>query len=130
MSAVDELWAATRNLPHIDANALARAVENAVAADSLDYRSRLLVRDSVRALETHWGKQRFQHWLNQSPNRDRIELAYDAPSKSDEVAFPYLASRVMDAIQLETVLQLLRELSGHLNQPTRIVIGGSIALVL
>src|SRR5436189_6142282 len=127
MSAVDELWAVTRRVPHVDAMALARAVEAAATCESLDYRSRLLVRDSVRALEAHWGRARVRKWLSKSPNRQRIQQALVMPGDG-EMAFPYLKERVVDAIKPETVLELLRELSLYIEHPVRIVIGGSIAL--
>src|SRR6266542_5335730 len=48
-SAVDELWSVARQQPQVDANALARAVE-AACTEPLDYRTRLLIRDSISAL--------------------------------------------------------------------------------
>src|SRR4051794_14122551 len=63
--AVDELWAVARQTPHVDAETLARAIEAAVDSEPLDYRTRLLIRDGVRALEAKWGS-RFQSWLSSS----------------------------------------------------------------
>ncbi len=49
-----DLRTVTRCYPSLDAARLARAVESAVAStERLDYRTRLLVRDSVAALERH-----------------------------------------------------------------------------
>src|SRR5688572_10779736 len=44
--------------------------------------------------------------------------------------FPFLCEQLMDVTKPETVMQLLRELSLHIRQPTQLVIGGSIALIL
>ena len=128
-SAVDELWSVARQQPQVDANALARAVE-AACTEPLDYRTRLLIRDSISALRDCWGNDCFSRWLEQSSKRMQIERAAAHRSPDDEVAFPYLSRNVVDPIQPETVLQLLREISSHVTAPTRLVIGGSIALVL
>jgi hypothetical protein len=70
---VDQLWSVAGTLPHVDANAPAEAVA-AAAQDpsSLDYRTRLLIRDSLEALDNHWGKTRLEQWLSQSCDRLRI----------------------------------------------------------
>src|SRR6266536_3321905 len=132
--AVDDLWMVAGGLPHVDANALAAAVESAVRSpEILDYRTRLLVRDSLHALRAHWGDSRFQAWLDRSPVRAEIEAAAD-PSyfdpDPDEIGFPSLERRVMDVIHPDQVQRFLRDLSARLTRPTRLVIGGSIALIL
>ncbi|MDQ3439483.1 MAG: DUF6036 family nucleotidyltransferase [Planctomycetota bacterium] len=130
--AVDELWSVARNAARVDAGHLARAVE-AAADDSLDYRTRLLIRDSLRALEDHWGAERFREWLFHSPRRTQIECASN-PERFDadpnEVGFPSLEKRVVDAILPETINRFLRDLSLRVAHPTRLVIGGSIPLLL
>jgi hypothetical protein len=128
-TAVDELWALAQRTPHVDADALARAVEAAVTSAALDYRSRLLVRDSVRALERYWGRDRFARWLAQSPGRASIEDA-SVTDGSEQRGFPNLQRRVMDVVQPEQVERFLRDLSRHVSKPTRLVVGGSTALIL
>src|SRR5437667_4589498 len=132
--AVDELWAVAGTAPHVDASALARAVETVMSdAGPLDYRTRLLIRDSLAALEAHWGPERFSDWLARSPWRSQIEHACD-PKTFDggpgDIGFPSLRRRVVDAIQPEVIERFLREISRRVSQPTRIVIGGSIPLIL
>ncbi len=125
----------TRHGARVDADQLARAVEQASDADpdALDYRTRLLIRDSVRALEAHWGRARLQVWLHASPRRLAIERACD-PAFFDadptEVGFPSLERRVVDAIQPETINRFFRDLSFRVSRPTRLVVGGSIPLML
>ena len=102
-------------------------------ADALDYRTRLLIRDSLRALHAHWGADGFESWLRQSPHRTALQQLCDTAamqSAADDEGFPTLKRRIVNAIKPETVVQLLRELSAHVAQPTRLVIGGSIALLL
>ena len=131
--AVDELWSVASGTPHVDAAALARAVEGAVTDEPSDYRTRLLVRDSLRALEYHWGRERFEQWLKNSRRRASIELAGDRASLNDtdeERGFPTLRRRVMDVVQPEAIDRFLRELSTHVRKPTRMVMGRSIALIM
>jgi hypothetical protein len=128
--AVDELWAVARQTPHVDAEALARAVEAAAAEEPLDYRTRLLIRDSVAALESHWGHARLNGWLEHSANRDRIEYTLSSSFEKNEIAFPSLGRRVVDPIRAETVLEALRALSIRVSRPSRMVIGGAIAVIL
>ena len=125
--AVDELWAVIRAGPQVDADALARAVERAAASDSLDFRTRLLVRDSVRALTSHWDEARLRSWLSDRPNVAAICADMNAP---DDEGFPSLPRRIVDATRPGAILNLIRELSVHVTQPTRLTIGGSTALIL
>jgi hypothetical protein len=134
-SVVDELWSVARDSVHVNAEALARALENVAAdrAGELDYRTRLLVRDGVAALRAHWGDARFSAWIHHSAQRQHLEVVCQSPpmrmALSDE-GFPTLARRLVNPIDPATVLQLLRELSTHVTQPTQLVIGGSIAVML
>ena len=133
--AVDELWTVAINTPYVDAAALASAIEAAAEnpAESLDYRTRLLIRDGLHALEGHWGRDRFSRWLSQSPVRDNIERARD-PEYFDkdpqEIGFPSLSRRVVDVTKPETVLEFFRLLSRHVRRPIRLNVGGSLALIL
>jgi hypothetical protein len=132
--AVDELWAVAGTSPDVDSAALARAVEMAAGdTDSLDYRTRLLIRDSLAALEARWGRERFANWLARSPWRSQIQDACDPKSFDGgpgDIGFPSLRRRVVDVIRPETIERFLREISQRVSQPTRIVIGGSIPLIL
>jgi hypothetical protein len=119
----------------VDPDELARAVEDAVGAqfDSLDYRTRLLVRDGLDALRSYWGAVRFDTWFARSPQRDalnRLRRDDTIASTPPDDGFPTLAGRLVKPTDRNTVMQLLRELSAHVTQPTRLVIGGSIAMLL
>jgi hypothetical protein len=131
-NAVEDLWSITHAGPYIDASKLARAVEHA-ATEPLDYRSRLLIRDSLAALESHWGFERFHEWLTRSPVHTKIEQARDPDyfdKDPEEIGFPSLVHRVMDPTTPKAVQQFFRELSTLVLQPTRLVVGGSLALIL
>jgi hypothetical protein len=103
-TAADELWRVTRDAPAIDADTLVRALEAvADSPDPLDVRTRLLVRDSLRALETHRGAEWFHAWLARSPRRHRLGEVAASMAPSDEFGFPYLAGSIVDAIRPDTV---------------------------
>jgi Nucleotidyltransferase of unknown function (DUF6036) len=124
------LWSmALGGLP-IDAGSLASAIENEISQpiDHLDFRTRLLIRDSLEAMEIHWGRDKVNAWLTQSPHRAKL----DAICNPDlgEAGFPSFAHRIMDTVKPRTVLQFLRELGIHCPQPARLEIGGAIAGIL
>jgi len=54
----------------------------------------------------------------------------DSEFDEDEIAFPSLRRRVVDATRPENVLRVFREISAHVSQPVRIIVGGSIAVIL
>ena len=125
---VENLWSLARRGQRIDAARLAGAMEREAAEHDLDFRTRLLIRDGLDALEGHWGQERFVAWLAVSPAREAMERIRG--SDLGEVGFPSLRRRIMDATDPETVLLFLRELGLHLSTPTRLEIGGAIALIL
>ena len=131
--AVDDLWTVAGALPHVDADALAAAIEFAVqSSQPLDYRTRLLIRDSLVALQIHWGPVRFTRWLTGSVFREAIERASD-PKNFDpdpEIGFPSLTRRVVDVTKPQTLIEFFRTLSRHIRQPTQLIVGGSVALML
>lgn len=131
---VDDLWTVAGGLPHVDADTLATAIEAAAREDNaLDYRTRLLIRDGLRALESHWGYDRFQTWLAGSPARLQIETACKPETfdpDPEEIGFPSLKRRVVDAVKPEVIERFLRDLSLRISQPTHLMIGGSIPLIL
>ncbi len=124
------LWSmALGGLP-IDAVSLAGAIENEVfqSADELDFRTRLLIRDSLSALDVHWGKEKTSAWLARSTQGAILQTIREA--ELGEAGFPSLTHRIMDTTKPETVLQFLRELALHCPQPARLEIGGAIAGIL
>jgi hypothetical protein len=130
-TAVTTLWRLVRATPSIDAKALAQAVE-AAAGEADDFRTRLLIWDSVRAIESHWGEQQLRKWISTCPSGKQIQSICDAMSREapDEHGFPSIKRRIVDAIDPKDVLDFLRDLARKVFKPTRLVIGGSIALIM
>ena len=55
-SRIPDLWDLVWGKPSVDPDALAGAVEREAGKLRLDYRTRLLIRDSIHALETYWAQ--------------------------------------------------------------------------
>lgn len=122
-----DLWSLTFGQPWIDPNDLMGALERAVL-QPVDYRTTLLIRDSLDALQQHWGKTRLNALLEQSPRGQSLRDLWH--QQFEEVGFPTLRGRLMDAISPETVLTYFRDLGVRLRRPAHIVVGGSVALIL
>jgi hypothetical protein len=124
-----ELWELVWGKPHIDPRALAAAIEGEILRPGpLDFRTRLLIRDSITALERFWGTDRLEAWLRGSHSREAIErIRHESPGPA---GFPFLQEALVQATDPETVRQFLRELGVRLYHPIRLAIGGSIALIL
>jgi hypothetical protein len=123
-----DLWGLVKYRPEVDPNDLAKAVQEEAAHPALDYRTRLLIRDSVEALQAHWGAQRFAVWLARSPVRERLEAIGQEPF--EQPGFPTLRERLMEKTDPEDIRSYLRELGRRLDRPVRVAIGGSAALML
>ncbi len=123
-----DLWSLVRGKPQIDPDDLAGAVESEAAEALLDYRTRLLIRDSVEALKNYWGQRRVLEWLGDSPLRDRIKAICEEPF--ERPGFPTIARRLMEKTDPEDIQQMLRQLGLNVHRQVRVVIGGSASLIL
>jgi hypothetical protein len=124
----NSLWGLVWGQPHVDPCDLAGAVQEEAARYPEDFRTRLLIRDSIEALRLHWGGERVQSWLQGSPTGRTIESI--CQEDLGPTGFPTLRERLMEKVDPEVVKQLFREIGSRLHTPTRMMIGGSIALIL
>lgn len=124
----DSLWRLARSGHRIDARELASALEEQAHDPRPDFRTRLLIRDALRALAGHWGADRFGAWLADSAARDRLS-AYLETDLGPE-GFPTIVHRIMDATKPEAVLAFFRDLGSRVVRPARLDIGGSTSLIL
>jgi hypothetical protein len=122
------LWRVVLDQVHIDPADLAAAIEQELGRGELDFRTRLLIRDSVAALERVWRKNRLEQWLAGLDDREAVDRI--CGGDLGKPGFPSLGERVMETTRKETVLQFLRELGSRLDRPAQIAIGGSVALIL
>lgn len=123
-----DLWTLTRKRPQIDPHDLAEAVRAEVHRPELDYRERLLVRDSVEALRLYWGDQRFDAWLTACPERDKIEAI--RREEFEEIGYPSLRSRIMAKTDPDDIRAFFTHLGKKLRHDTRIEVAGVVALIL
>jgi hypothetical protein len=123
-----DLWSLVLDQLYVDPNELADAIKDQVAQKPLDYRTRLLIRDGVEALNEHWGAARLKRWLTHCPRRGEIEAIRQ--EDLGPPGFPFLAEQIMEPTRPETINQFLRELGTQVHRPVRLQIGGSAALIL
>jgi hypothetical protein len=124
----NDLWNLTWARPEVDPVDLAAALQLLVASENLDFRTRLLVRDSVEALRSYWGEQRLGNWLDVCPVRSRIQAICSENLGSP--GFPSLRERLMVKTDPEDLRRFLREVGSLLQRTIRVSIGGSAALIL
>jgi hypothetical protein len=123
-----DLWSLALDYPQVDPSDLAEAVCQQAAEKRLDYRTRLLIRDSVDALRSYWGDARTERWLADTPTADAIRAICN--QQYEEVGFPSLRRRLMDKTRSERVRQFFGEAGRSLRHTVRIYVGGSIALIM
>jgi len=127
-SVAHDLWGLTFGQPWIDPAELAAALESQINQPELDFRTQLLIRDSLDALAAHWGRERLEAWLERSASGGRLKQIWT--SDLGEPGFPTLRVRLMSKTDPAAVRELLGELGAELKKPALAVIGGSIALML
>ena len=123
-----DLWSLALDHLQIAPDDLVEAIAEQIRREDLDYRSRLLIHESLEALQACWGPERLRRWLRQCPYRAQIEAIWMV--HYDEVGFPSLRRRVMDTTRPEQVKQCFRELALHVQHPLQLEVGGAIALIL
>lgn len=122
-----DLWSLVKYRPYVDAAQLAAAIQDQVARQDLDFRSRLLIRDSLNALHQHWGSRRLEDWLAHSPVRDLLESIW-----REDLGEPgfFLEERIVTRTDPEDIRRMLRALGDPLDRPVCMIVGGSAALIL
>lgn len=128
VSSTTDLWSLVKYRPEIDPDDLAEAIQEELDKAELDYRTRLLLRDSLEALRQHWGAVRFGRWASDTGLEGRI--ARLCQEFFDRPGFPSLARRLMDKLDPEEIRRFLRELGSKVHGNVRLLVGGSVALIL
>jgi hypothetical protein len=113
----------------VDPQELRAAVEDQVIRDDLDYRSRVLICDSLKALRHYWGDERVEGWLNVSPVGEQIKAICRGPWDDDRGFFS-LMRRIVEPTEPDTIRQYFRELSQRVPGSMQLIVGGSVALCL
>jgi hypothetical protein len=116
------------NRQEIGPTELAEALENQAAEAALDFRTRLLIRDSLDALQKTWAEQRLSRWLARSPQRNALREIWQ--TSLGPPGFSSLNHRIMEPTRTDTVLQFLRELGQSMAASASIAVGRAVALIL
>ena len=89
-----DLWSLVLDRQYVDPEALAVALEEQAVQSPLDFRTRLLIRDSANALQRYWGQERFSVWMNGSSACQAIE----AICREDlgKPGFPFLGKQLKE----------------------------------
>jgi hypothetical protein len=122
-----QLWRLVWRAGDVDANALLQLMAIPGVAETTDPRTSLLIRDGLRALESRWGAGPFRARMRLMRAPDSLLSHLQNP---DTRGFPSLMERTVDVTDPEAVLQMLRDLGRQVRRPARLVIGGSVALIL
>lgn len=123
-----DLWRLALHELQVDPDDLIEAIQDQVVRNDLDFRSRLLIRDSLDALRKYWGLERLLDRLSTGPVREQIESIWREDLGAP--GFSLLMRRVMETTRPETIRQFFRALGVHLRRPLRLQVGGSAALIL
>jgi hypothetical protein len=113
-----DLWSLVQDRPQIDPNDLADAIVTQAAEETLDYRTRMLIRDSIEALRHFWGAKKLETWLAHCPFKERVTLI--CQEKFDKIGFPSLKRRIMDKTKPERVRQFFELVGQQLHHPVLI----------
>jgi hypothetical protein len=124
----EDLWRLVKGRPYVDAAQLAEAIQAAAGQGPLDFRTRLLIRDSLEALRRSWSPRRWDGWLAGSPVRDALQAIWH--EDLGEPGFPSLEGRLVTPTDPEDIRRFFRDLSRHVARPVRLLVGGSAALIL
>lgn len=124
----ESLWDLALGGTWIDPQAMAAAIVEAMDEPAPDFRTRLLIHESLLALRRKWGEARFQQWVQSTGSSRQIVGLLE--SQIGPEGFGSLVERIMEPTRVETVQQFLRELGMSIDRPLRITIGGSGALIL
>jgi hypothetical protein len=123
-----DLWSLVLDQPFVDASELAEAVIEQMRVHALDFRSRLLIRDSLNALRDHWGANRVEAWLTHTPCRAQLEAIWQEPL--GEPGFPFLKGQIMEPTRPESIKQMLRDIGVEILKPATTYLAGSGSLIL
>jgi hypothetical protein len=125
---VTDLWTLTLQAQWLDPAELAEAIALQLQEGDADFRTRLLMRDSLRALERQWGRRRVDSLMAERGVSQA--LAALRKERLGKAGFPSLYHRIVEPTRPETVRQFLRELGSLVHRPATLVVGGSISLIL
>jgi len=122
-----DLWSLVRGTPQIDPNDLLAAIESETHQKSRDFRTRILIRDCIQALERRLSNASV--W-NSFSAAAKLVIERIVVEDLGTTGFPTLDRRIMERTDRETILRYLRELGERIDVPTRLELGGSAVFIV
>lgn len=122
-------WQLVWGQPHIDSETLAAAIESDLQRNpSPDYRTRLLVRDAAKAIQSFWGAKKFTRWLAASPAGGKIRSILQ--ESFDEAGFPHIRRRLVNSIGITQIKQIFTLLGQGVHDRVEVCVAGSIPTLI
>ena len=118
-------WHLVWGQPYIDAEQLAAAIDCDLGqTPEPDFRTRLLVRDSARAIKSFWGPRKFARWLATSPVGTRVRSILE--EDLGRPGFRDIRRRLVASVGLTDLKQVLQLLGAAIHGCVEINIAGSV----
>lgn len=124
----NDLWSMIWNQHWLPPEELWQKVQRAAIEPDLDSRSQLLIRDCLNALAIRIGDSQLRERIRATHDPARIDHLWSA--HFDEPGFPSLENRIVEPLSQPNIDRFFTYLGGRLRQPTTIIVGGSISLML
>lgn len=121
------LWNLVQSQHWLDPDELLEAIDQESRLDKLDYRTRLLIRDGLQALDVYWGTSRLNREIAQC-NEPRLRGILQ--ETFEKIGFPSLQYRVVKPMDSAFFERIFRKLGDKLRHAVSIPIGGSTSLIL
>ena len=123
----EDLWSLVLDSTTVDPADLLHALEVECRKPTLDFRTRLLIRDSLNALAVRTGTTDPAGLLTPAAHRRAEQVMAE---DLGEVKFPSLRTRLVKHTRPENIRSFLTEIAQACRSPCRIDVGGSSALIL
>ncbi len=122
-------WNIVWGQPYIDSNRLALAIEQELLRNPQpDFRTRLLIRDSVQALQSFDRSKTFSKWLDGSAVKAKIEAILQ--ENLGESGFHNIKDRLVTNIKRNELEQVFELLGRNIRKPLEVCIAGSIPALI
>lgn len=122
-------WALVWGQPYIDSESLAAAIEADLQhTPNPDFRTRLLVRDAVRAIRSFWGPRRFARWLERSPVGKEIGTILQ--ENLGKPGFGSIRRRLVTSVSQDQLEQVFELLGRRIHDRVDVDIAGSIPTLI
>ena len=122
-----DLWHFVQSQHWLDPDDLFEAAIQQAQSRNNDYRTRLLVRDSLMGLSQYWGESTLHDRMMQAEASEANSIVHD---EFERPGFPSLRHRLVKPMNVEFFERVLRKIGERIKKEIIIPIGGSTSLIL